>query len=294
MKRAAAYCAGALAALCGCGTIVPGPRYQITVDDFAFGDGGAEVVYLEDRFRFYPLLLGAREGRVLCLYDCARRRHRLLAKTGAFSASPYAPLVLYAPDWKARFRARGASPDFHLLDYATGTNRGYSMPPGFDDGYLTYSIPEAEWDRAGGVTALVYFYYAPGKPPASWIRLAPARCDWRRELWEVRIDGGERAVARAARSRDNRPPRGAWKDLRAVKRVSPDGARELAYTRYTGRCSFNTTLAVVPRRGGAPEYIARENRLINFAQVGKYSILYAVSAPVFGIRDLFHGVGGTR
>jgi hypothetical protein len=288
MTWTAGLLTGALMALCGCGTIVPGPRYQVNVDDYAFSSDGTGVFYLEDRFRLYPFLLGAREDRFLYLYDEARRRHRTIAKTGAFSVSPSAPLVLYAPEWEKRFRARGAAPGFYLLDHAKGETRGFSMPAGFKNDYLTYSFPYVDWGREGNATAYVYFYYMPGARPASWRWLGPARHDWRRELWKVRIDpakeGGEVALAEPCAA--DGLPRVAWKDIRKRKGVSADGTRELAYTRYVGHFSFNTTLAVTRKGGGEPEYVVKENALINYAQAGYYSLMYILSAPVFGANSV--------
>lgn len=288
MSRTACLLAGALAVLCGCGTIVPGPRYHVDVDACAFSHDGAGVLYLEERYRLYPLLLGVHERHALFLYDCARRRHRQLAETGAFSASPHAPLVLHAPEWRRRFAGRGAVPDFRLLDYARGETRGVRMPPGFDDGYLSYAIPRAEWDREGGVTAFVHFYYDPGARPRSWKRLDSARPGWRRELWKVRVDtrGEGDIVARAEPLPPGELPPFSWNNARRSRLVSPDGSRELAFTRYTGLFNFNSMLAVVPRGGGAPDYVVRDHGLIGFVQAGKYILLSIAAAPVFSVKHL--------
>lgn len=291
MKRTVSLLAGVLPILCGCGTIVPGPRYQRDAGECAFSHDGAAVFYVEDRFRLYPFILAGREGRSLWRYDRATRRHRLIAKTGAFSVSPYAALVLHAPEWKERFDARASTPDFLVLDLSAGETRGYSMPRGFDGGYLSYSFPHVAWDRGGGIDAFVWFYYEPHTRPSAWRRLGSASPNWRRELWEVRIDPArsDGTVVSAEPCTADKIPRVAWGGIRRRRAVSPDGTRELARTRFTGHYRFNTTLAVVHRGGGAPEYILKENPVLDYALAGKYILLSIASAPVFGVNSLLHG-----
>lgn len=291
MRRAVLIPAGLLPCLLGCGTLLPGPRYQRDAAMCAFGHDGTGVFYVEERYRLYPFLLAARDGRVLYRYDRAARRHRRIAETDAFSASPRAPLLLYAPEWRRRFAAKGSTPDFLLLDLDSGETRGYSMPRGFDGGYLSYSLPHVSWEGDGSIDAFVYFYYEPGARPSAWRRLGSPRPRWRREPWEVRIDpsrpGGE--VARARRLPADGLPRIAWAEERRVRFVSPDGSRELAYARYTGRLRFNTTLSVAGREGGPPEYILKENPMIDCALAGKYMLLSVASAPAFWLNRLLHG-----
>ena len=279
----------ALALLCGCGTVLPGTRYRVNVDDYAFSHDGEGVFYLEDRFRLYPFLLGARESRALYRYDRRSRRHRLIAKTDAFSASPHAPLVLCAPDWTRRFDGKGAVPDFQVLDGARGETRGFSMPAGFRGDYLTYAFAHVDWSPEGTATAHVYFYYLPGARPSPWRWLGYPRHDWRRELWRVVIDaagaGGE--VVDAAPCASDRLPRPVWRKIRERKGVAPGGTAELAYTRYVGYMRFNTTLAIVPAGGGEPAYVVREHPLLNGVQAGYYIASYILSAPVFGVHSLF-------
>lgn len=293
MRRTVPFLPCLLALLCGCGTVVPGARYRVNVDDYAFSHDGTGVFYLEDRLRFYPFLLASREDWVLYRYDRESRRHRLVAETGAFSVSPHSPLVLCAPDWRRRFDGRGTVPDFQLLDAARGTRRGFSMPEGFDNGYLTYAFAHVEWSREGPATAWIHFYYLPGARPSPWRWCGRPRHDWRRELWRVVVDPAREdgAVADASPRPAQGLPRAVWRDMRDGKAVSSDGAAELLYTRYVGRMRFNTTLAVAPAGGGEREYVVREHALLNWGQAGYYTLLYVLSAPVFGVNSLLRCAG---
>ena len=294
MKRTVLLLPCLLALLCGCGTVVPGARYRVNVDDYAFSADGASVFYLEDRFRFYPFLLAAREDRFLYRYDRESRRHRFLAETGAFSVSPHAPFVLCAPEWGRRFDNRATVPDFQIIDAARGTRRGFSMPEGFDDGYLAYAFAHVVWSREGPATAWVQFYYLPGARPSPWRRCGRPRHDWRRELWRVVVDPARKdgAVADASPCPAHAVPRAVWRAMRDEKAVSPDGTAELLYTRYVGRMRFNTTLAIVSEGGGEREYVVREHAVLNWGQAGDYTLLYVLSAPVFGVNSLLNGAGG--
>ena len=105
----------------------------------------------------------------------------------------------------------------------------------------------------------------------------------------ARKDG---AVADASPCPAHAVPRAVWRAMRDEKAVSPDGTVELLYTRYVGRMRFNTTLAIVSEGGGEREYVVREHAVLNWGQAGYYTLLYVLSAPVFGVNSLLNGAGG--
>jgi len=277
----------------GCGTLIPGPRYRVNVDDCSFTSDGAAVVYRENRLRYYPFLLGFREGHDLYLYDRERRKHRRIARADAFSVSPFAPLILYSPPWDARFKNRGKVPDFYLLDYKNGKRRGFSMPDEFCSrdlrlGYLSYGFSCVVWEREGALTAYVNFVYCPGEKPRSWKRQGAPPPDWYAKMWKVRIDPSRPGdkVAGAVAWEGKGLPDVTWRRIHRQKFISPDGKEKLAFSKYDGRYTFNTSLSVRTGEADGGEYIARENRLINIVQMGKYILYYIGSAPILGLNSL--------
>ncbi|MDD5557145.1 MAG: hypothetical protein PHN82_07840 [bacterium] len=265
--------------LAGCGTLLPGPRYMVTVDDFSFGDGGRAVVYREDRYRFYPVGLRHRDRRLVYRYDRATRRHARLAGADAFSASPNGPLVLHSPPWGRRF-ADPAVPDFILADSRTGARRGFFMPEGFDRGYLSYGFAFVDWRGDGSIEAWVNFRSAPGAVPSEWKRQREEPADWRTERWRVVIDpsaGGDR-VAEASPVTLDEMPKVAWTDIRRRKFVSPDGRERLAFAKYDGYIRFNSSLWI-EGDDGFEEHIIRQHNLIGLAQSASYIASYLAAAP---------------
>jgi hypothetical protein len=272
----------------GCGTLIPGPRYKVNVDDFAFTSDGMGVVYQEDRLRYYPFLLGFREGHDLYLYDRERRTHRHLARADAFSVSPFGPLILYSPPWGKRFKNQDKMPDFYLLNYKSGKKRGFCMPPDFDRDYLSYGFSCVRWEREGPLTAYAGFVYCPGERPRSWKRQGTPPPDWHAKMWKVRIDPslpGDR-VAEAVAWDGKSLPGVPWREIHRQKFVSPDGKEKLAFSKYNGHYTFNTTLSVRSGEAAGEEYIARENRLINIVQMGKSILYYIGAAPILGLNSL--------
>jgi hypothetical protein len=273
----------------GCGTLIPGPRYKVTLEDFAFNYDGSGVLYLEDDYRFYPLLFEQREDRYLYLYDRETAKHRRIAETEAFSVSPYGPYILYAPPWKERFRERVRVPDFYLLNYKTGVRKGYRLPAAFDKNYLSYGFPYVQWKDGGALIARVNFHYAPGEEPRNWSRLREKPADWHTMMYEVRIvpEGDEEGVAEARAVEPFLLPDVSWHEIRRRKFVSPDGERELVFTKYNDYLDFNSELAIVSRGSGQKEYIVKKNLLIGVAQACTYSFYYMMIAPLLGLNELF-------
>jgi len=272
----------------GCGTIIPGPRYKVNVDDFAFTNDGVGVVYREDRLRYYPFLLGFREGHDLYLYDRERRTHRRIARADAFSVSPFGPLILYSPPWGKRFRNQGKTPDFYLLNYKSGNKRGFYMPPGFDRDYLSYGFPCIRWERTGSLAAYVNFVYCPGEKPQSWKRQGATPPDWHTKTWEVVIDSsqpGDRVAGAVAWDGKNLP-RVPWSEIHRQKFISPDGEQKLVFSKYDSHYTFNTSLSLRDGEVAGGEYIARENRLINIVQMGKSIVYYIGAAPILGLNSI--------
>ncbi len=272
----------------GCGTIIPGARYKVNIDDFAFTGDGMGVVYREDRLRYYPFLLGFHEGHDLYLYDRKLRTHRRIARADAFSVSPFGPFILYSPPWGERFEKRGTMPDFYLLDCKSGNRRGFYMPPGFDCGYLSYGFSCVRWERDGSLTAYVNFVYCPGEKPQSWKRQGAAPPDWHTRRWKVDIapsQTGDRVAAAAAWDGKGLP-RISWSEIHQQKFVSPDGKRRLVFSKYDGHYTFNTSLSLRDGEEAGGEYIARENRLVNIVQMGKSIVYYIGAAPILGLSSL--------
>ena len=271
----------------GCGTLIPGPRYKVTLEDFSFNHDGSGVFYLEDDYRFYPLLLLYREKHYLYLYERETRRHRLIAKTDTFSVSPFGPYILYSPPWKKRFKNSEIVPDFYLLNYRTGKRMGYRMPRPFDEDYISYGFSNVRWEGNGALTAFVNFRYAPGKAPSKWLKQKSKPFDWYTRHWEVRIDPGEEGgkvdVVKAFKT--NQVPGISWSEIRREKFVSPDGVTELAFSKYSDYFDFHSELAIMNRESGEKEYIVKENLLIGIAQAGKYIFYYVTMAPLLGLYD---------
>jgi len=288
MKRYFLFFVAGLFVFAGCGTVIPGPRYKVNVDEFSFTSDGRGVVYREDRLRYYPFLLGFKEGHDLYLYDRETGKHRRIARADAFSVSPFAQHILYSPPWGRRFKKRDVTPDFYLFDYGSDKRRGLFMPPDFDRNYISYGFPCVEWEKEGPITAYVNFVYGSGGKPRSWKWQWESPTDWHIETWKVRIDPsltGER-VADAAVWDVERLPAVPWKDIRRQRVTSPDGGEKLVFSKYNGRYTFNTTLSirdVDDAKGGRDEYVVREQGLTNVVQMGKYIVYYIGATPLLGL-----------
>jgi hypothetical protein len=288
MKRYLPFFVAGLFVLAGCGTVVPGPRYRVNVDEFSFTSDGGGVVYGEDRLRYYPFLLGFREGHDLYLYNRKSREHRHIARADAFSVSPFAPRILYSPEWDKRFKERDGTPDFYLFDYESGERRGFFMPAGFDRGYLSYGFPYVEWEKEGSLTAYVNFVYCPGGKPRSWKWQWESPPHWHAKRWKVRIDPsleGDR-VAEAVAWDVKRLPAIPWSEVHRRRFMSPDGREELVFSKYNGYYTFNTTLSIEGLDNPGNEYVVREHRLVNIVQMGKYIVYYVGAAPMLGLNLL--------
>ncbi len=272
--------------LAGCGTVIPGPRYKVNVDEYSFTNDGRGVVYRTDRLRYYPFLLGFREGHDLCLYDRGSRKHRRIARADAFSVSPFASLVLYSPQWNRRFKNGQATPDFYLFDYLNGKKREFFMPPGFDRSYLSYGFSYVAWEKDGVLTAYVNFVYCPGDKPRSWRWQWEAPSRWNAKTWKVRIDPSlaGNGVAEAVAWDAKRLPDIPWNDIRRHRLTSPDGGERLVFSKYDGYYTFNTTLSIRSADGMGDEYVVREHRLINVVQMGKSILYYVGAAPILGLK----------
>ena len=274
--------------VCGCGTVIPGPRYKVTVDDFAFCHDGSGVVYLEDRYRYFPLLRRTREKHCLYLYERDRRKHRLIAKADAFSVSPYDPLLLYSPPWKKRFGDRGTVPDFYLLNYRSGERMGFFLPDDFKNDYLSYGLPCVDWEREGAFTAYVNFVYNSGERPSSWKEKGSLPRDWHSRVWKIRIDPGHPGskVAGAKACTAGELPEISWKDIRRRKFVSTDGRRELKFSKYGDYLNYHSELFILDDKTGKKEYVVKENLLMGIAQTGKYSLYFILMTPLLKLSDL--------
>ncbi|MCX6356343.1 MAG: hypothetical protein NT045_00425, partial [Candidatus Aureabacteria bacterium] len=254
------------------------------------GDRGAEVFYLEDRYRFYPYLMRYHDRKFLYRYDRTHKTHRRIAETGAFSASPVGSYVLYAPPWPERFAYRERMPDFYILDCGTGQRAGYAMPGGFDRGYLTYGIAWSEWHEDGTVEAIVHFRYCPGQRPSRWKRHRGTVPEWRLERWRVTINpGASGAKVIAGHCADADRPRISWNELRKKRAVAPDGSAELVYSKYLGHYHFNSSLALRDTRKGTMEHIVKDNTLIGLLHAGKYILCHIAAIPAFGFDALLAG-----
>ncbi|MCX6355872.1 MAG: hypothetical protein NTZ78_13370 [Candidatus Aureabacteria bacterium] len=272
----------------GCGTLVPGPRYMVNVDDFSFTHDGGAVAYLEDRYRYYPLLLLYNEKHYLYLYDRESGRHRRIAQTDAFSVSPHNSLILYAPPWERHFRHSGSEPDFYLADYARGTRKEFFMPSGFAGDYLSYGFAHVAWEKEGTLTAYVVFRYCPGHHPTHWKKQGDDPIPWHTKLWRVRIDParGGREVAEAREWQFEKLPRIPARAVHDAKYLSPDGTMELLFSKYNGYLTFNTSLEVRRVGDGGTERLVVENRIINLAQACKYALYYIAGMPCVGLQRL--------
>ena len=268
------------AACCGCGTLVPGPRPSVIVDDAAFSGNGTGVLYLADDFRFNLLLRRFRRRRYLYLYDIASRRHRFLARTDSFSASPFGPFVLYAPEWVERSKKPGEVPDFYLLDLENGTRRGFHMPADFDKRYLDYGFEDVLWERNGSLTAFVGFRYGRGRPRDDWVKIGSDPVDWRTRLWKVRIDPGRKGdgVASAEPWSRDRLPDVPWVEKRRLKFVSPDGTSTLRARKFGGYVAFGSDLVVV--KGDDEIYVVKDCMAVDLARAGKFIVYSILGAPL--------------
>jgi hypothetical protein len=272
----------------GCGTIIPGPRYRVTVDDLAFNYDGSAVVYLEEDFRFYPFLLYYRNKRELYLYDRTTRKHAFLGLTDDFSVSPYGPFVLFSPARSGRGRD-DPTPDFYIFDQVTGDRKGFFMAPGFDRGYTTCGIPFVTWDKdGGGCTAFVRFYYNDKSGDRVrhrfWRRHGTKPGRWHTERWKVRIEPDRREVADAS-PYDESIPRIPWAEARARKFTSPDESEELVIDKYKGYFDFNSEVRIINGESDRDEYVVKENLLFGLAQAGKYTAQYIFLVPFLWINE---------
>lgn len=265
----------------GCGTLVPGPRYRVTVDDFAFSGDGRGVFYLQSHSRFHVLLRRYREYGDLYLYDTGSRKHRLIARSDAFSVSPQGPYVLYSPRWGGRYSDREGAPDFHIFDYERGQKRGYRMPDGFDADYIEYGFARVDWEEDGSLTAYVNFRYAPGEKPRGWLKQFERPAGWRTRRWKVRINPKREAgTVSAVPCVANDIPGDSWEENRRRKYISADGDRELEFSKYDNHFDFNSTLAIVDRKTGRGQFIVKESLPVGLCQAAKYIISSAVFAPL--------------
>ncbi len=271
-----------------CGTFIPGPRYKVTVDDFTFNYDGSAVFYLEDSYRFFPLLVRYREKHYLYLYDRQSRKHRFVAETDAFSVSQLGPYVLYSPPWEKRFKNREYVPDFYLLNYATGDKKSFRMPESFDKGYISYGFARVQWGEDNSLIAFVNFRYAPGEQPSNWLRQKVKPSDWHTSVWRVSINPQQaEQLVKAVTTGVNELPNARWSEIRGEKFVSPDGDEELVFSKYNGYFSFNSQMVIVDKETGSREYVIKEHKLIGLTQAGKYILCYLFYAPLLELSELF-------
>lgn len=269
-----------MVSLAGCGTLIPGPRYRVTIDDYTFNHDGSGVFYLEHRFRFFVYLRRYRERRFLYLYDVEDKKHRLVAETDAFSVSPFRAEILYAPSWRERNRAKSSLPDFYLFDCDSGLTRECYLPEGTVNGYDSYGFLYVKWKEEGGATAWVNFRYSPEKIATDWKCQSAEIPEWYTRLWIVDIPGPfpDDVALRARPCELSDVPVVPWRDLHRRKHRAGDGTRVLDFSTYNHYFSFASELALIDRETGEKEYVVRENAAVGLLQAVKYTLLYIPSA----------------